>query len=143
MTVFAESRIMIAPRDRLFDLVADVESYPSFLPMWREARVLERDGNVYHTKQSLGIGLLQEHFQTRTVLIPPLRIEVSSSDPLFHEFYIHWDFATIGLGCRISVALQWQLAIPSLQCAVDRILPSAARSIIGAFEARAREEFGC
>ncbi|QLH39419.1 MAG: hypothetical protein HWD60_11310 [Defluviicoccus sp.] len=32
---------------------------------------------------------------------------------------------------------------PSLQCAVDRILPSAARSIIGAFEARAREEFGC
>ena len=143
MTVFAESRIMIAPRDRLFDLVADVESYPSFLPMWRDVRVYERSGNSYQTEQSIGIGRLQERFRTQTVLLPPLRIQVTSGDPLFRDFYIHWDFYNIGLGCRISVAIQWQLASPSLQRVVDRFLPSAARSVVAAFETRAREEFGC
>jgi coenzyme Q-binding protein COQ10 len=143
MTVFAESRIMIAPRDRLFDLVADVESYPSFLPMWRDARICERSGNRYQTEQSIGIGRLQEQFRTQTLLKPPLRIEVTSSDPLFSDFYIHWDFYTIGLGCRISVAVQWQLASPSLQRVIDRFLPSAARTVVAAFESRAREEFGC
>lgn len=142
MTVFAESRILIAPRDRVFDLVADVESYPQFLPLWRDAHVYERQGNVYLTEQSVGLGKLEERFRTKTVLARPLRIEVTSEDPLFRDFYIHWDFATIGLGCRISVALQWQLASPTLQGALDRLLPSAARSIVSAFEKRARDELG-
>jgi coenzyme Q-binding protein COQ10 len=143
MTVFAESRILIAPPDRLFDLVADVESYPSFLPMWRDARVFARSGNLYHTEQAVGVGRLQKRFRTQTLLSPPLRIEVTSSDPLFSDFYIHWNFSCIGLGCRISAAVQWQLASDSLQRMIDRVLPSAARSVITAFEGRAREEFGC
>jgi coenzyme Q-binding protein COQ10 len=142
MTVYAESRILIAPRDRIFDLVADVESYPEFLPLWRDARIYQRSGNVYRTEQAVGLGRLEERFHTTTVLSRPWRIEVTSEDPLFREFYIHWDFANIGLGCRISVAMQWWLASRMLQEAIDRLLPSAARSIVAAFERRAREELG-
>jgi coenzyme Q-binding protein COQ10 len=109
MTVYAESRILIAPRDRIFDLVADVESYPEFLPLWRDARIYQRSGNIYRTEQAVGLGRLEERFHTTTVLSRPWRIEVTSEDALFREFYIHWDFANIGLGCRISVAMQWLL----------------------------------
>jgi ribosome-associated toxin RatA of RatAB toxin-antitoxin module len=48
MTVFAESRIIAASIEEVFDLVADVESYPTFLPLWRDARIYERSGNVYY-----------------------------------------------------------------------------------------------
>jgi coenzyme Q-binding protein COQ10 len=142
MTVFAESRIIIASVEEVFDLVADVESYPAFLPLWRDARIYERSGNVYYTEQVVGLGPLEQRFRTKTVLSPPLHIEVTSTDPLFREFYIRWDFANVGRGCRISVALQWLLSSPVLQEGIDLLLPSAARTIVNAFEKHARQEFG-
>lgn len=103
MTVYAASRIIMAPRSRVFDLVADVEGYPEFLPLWRDAEVYRRDGDIYYTEQEVGLGRISERFRTRTHLVRPLHIKVTSEDDRFDEFFIRWDFDTVGTGCRISV----------------------------------------
>ena len=46
MPTHQETRFLPYPPDKLFDLVADIESYPEFLPWCVGARVLKREGNV-------------------------------------------------------------------------------------------------
>ena len=139
MTIHSDSRIILAPPDRVFDMVADVESYPDFLPLWREARILEREKDAYWTEQTVGLGPVRERFRTRTVLRRPVRIEIVSFDELFADFFINWDFHPMGRGCRASVALTWETRSTRLQRAVDLLLPHTARSMVAAFEKRARE----
>lgn len=142
MTVHAVSRVIVAPRDRVFGLVEDVERYPQFLPLWRYARVYQRNGDTYFTEQELGIGQVNERFRTQTHLVRPLYIEVTSDDDLFREFFIRWDFDTVGSGCRVAVALTWEMKSRALQATIDRLLSRAARSMVTAFEGRAQEQFG-
>lgn len=137
MSVFATSRVIAAPPHALFDLVADVESYPEFLPLWRDARIVSRNGNTYVTEQKVGLGETRVRFRTRTRLRRPIRIEVSSDDPLFHELFIRWDFRAVGAGSRVSVALTWEMASRPLQAGLDRVLSAAADSMMRAFETRA------
>lgn len=137
MTIHAVSRVIMAPRDRIFDLVADVESYPDFLPLWHDVSVYRRDRNSYLTDQEVGIGHVRERFRTRTHLVRPMYIDVTSEDALFHEFFIRWDFDTVGNGCRVSLALTLEFKSRSLQAGIDRLLSGAARSMVVAFENRA------
>ena len=139
MTLHSDSRIIPAPPDRVFDLVADVESYPEFLPLWREAKVVERQPNVYWTDQMVGLGPVHERFRTKTVLFRPVRIEVTSSDEMFSNFFITWDFSPAGRGCRASIALTWEMRASRLQGAIDMLLPRAARTMVAAFQKRARD----
>ncbi|TVR98380.1 MAG: type II toxin-antitoxin system RatA family toxin [Rhodospirillales bacterium] len=139
MSVHTESRFVPAPPHMLFDLVADVERYPAFLPMWKAARIRKREsGAVYYTEQRVGIGPINERFTTRTVLGRPAWIEVTSSDRLFREFFIRWHFAPAEGGCRVGVELCWQVRSRLLQQAIDLVLPKTTGAMIGAFEHEAK-----
>jgi coenzyme Q-binding protein COQ10 len=141
VTGHRSSEVVSAPRELLFDLVADVERYPTFLPMWRRARVVSREGSIYWTDQEVGFGPVRERFRTRTLLAPPDRIDVTSNDRLFKAFRILWTFAEVAHGTRIDILLRWETHSRLLQVAVDRALPVAARTMVEAFEAEARRHF--
>lgn len=140
MTVHSESRIVSAPADLLFSLVADVERYPEFLPMWKWARIRRWDGpSTYYTAQNVGFGPIRERFETKTILAPPESIIVTSSDALFREFYIRWTFAEVPEGCQTGIQLKWQARSFLLQKAIDMVLPKTAEMMVDAFETRAHD----
>lgn len=140
MTVHTESRIVSAPAELLFDLVADVERYPEFLPMWKSARIRRLEGpSTYYTDQEVGFGPICERFLTETILDRPVSIIVTSSDPLFREFYIRWGFANVAEGCQTSIQLKWQARSFLLQKGIDIVLPKTAEMMVDAFERRARD----
>ncbi len=62
------SRVLPYEREQVFDLVADVERYPDFLPWWVAVRVSQRDGEVYYTDQVVRFGLIRERFSSKPVL---------------------------------------------------------------------------
>jgi coenzyme Q-binding protein COQ10 len=140
MTVHSESRIVSAPADLLFSLVADVERYPEFLPMWKWARIRRWDGpSTYYTAQNVGFGPIRERFETKTILAPPESIIVTSSDALFREFYIRWTFAEVPEGCQTGIQLKWQARSFLLQKAIDMVLPKTAEMMVDAFETRVHD----
>jgi coenzyme Q-binding protein COQ10 len=140
MTVYTESRIIFAPADLLFRLVADVERYPEFLPMWKWACIRRWDGpSTYYTAQDVGFGPIRERFDTKTTLAPPESIIVTSSDRLFREFYIRWTFAEAPKGCRTSIELKWQARSFLLQKGIEVVLPKTAEMMVDAFEKRAHD----
>jgi hypothetical protein len=65
---------------QLFDLAADVERYPDFVPWWVAARVWKREGNVYYTDRVIGFAMVRKRFRSKTILHRPERIDVTSTD---------------------------------------------------------------
>jgi coenzyme Q-binding protein COQ10 len=140
MTVHSETRVVCTPPELLFSLVADVERYPEFLPMWKWARIRRWDGpSTYYTEQEVGFGPIRERFETKTILAHPASIVVSSSDRLFREFFIHWSFADVPGGCQTGIQLKWQARSFLLQKGIDIVLPKTAQMMVDAFERRARD----
>ena len=138
MTVHSETRVVYAPVDMLFGLVADVERYPEFLPMWKWARIRRWDGpSTYYTEQEVGFGPIRESFETKTILTNPSSIVVTSTDRLFREFFIHWSFAEVPGGCQTGIQLKWQARSFLLQKGIEVVLPKTAQMMVDAFERRA------
>jgi coenzyme Q-binding protein COQ10 len=139
MSVHTEHRLIHASQERLFELIADVEKYPEFLPMWIDARIYRRRGETYFTEQEIGLGPIRQRFRTKTVLTSPTRIEVTSADGLFREFFIRWDLEDSDQNCRVDITLSWRVRSYLMQKAIDLLLPETARSMVLAFERRANQ----
>jgi coenzyme Q-binding protein COQ10 len=137
------SRVLPYPREQLFDLAADVERYPEFLPWWQSARVRRRDGDIYYTEQVIGFGPIRRRFSTKTVLRRPEAIEVTSADGQFETFQLIWRFALLAEG-RTTVALTGELEMrgPLLRDLFGQMAAGSAGSILSAFEERARRLLG-
>jgi len=58
MATYHETRTIAQPAEALFDIVADVERYPEFLPLIRGARIFNRIEDRYETEMNLAPGLL-------------------------------------------------------------------------------------
>ena len=124
--------------EQIFDLAADVERYPEFLPGWMSARVGMREGEVLHVEQVIGVGPVRLRFESRTVLHRPERIDVTSCDRLFRRYNLTWLFAPGPAGsCNLSVTVDLELRSWLLQQVVDRVLQPSIEGAVDAFEARA------
>ena len=138
MTIHRETRDIRLPPEQVFELVADVERYPEFLPSWQAARVVCRDDDGYDTEQTVGMGLLARHFQTHTRLERPRRINVTSRHQLFRPSEIIWEFhpADNG-GCRVDFVPDFRIGSFVLAPAFDMLMVPTASSMVSAFERRA------
>ena len=63
MPTHAEERHSPFTPDQLFDLVADIERYPEFLPWCVAARVRRRDGNTVWADLVIGFRMFRERFE--------------------------------------------------------------------------------
>ena len=140
VTVHSERRTLPFAQEQIFDLVADVERYPDFLPLWQAARSRrsEQDNDLYITDQTLQLGVVQKTFRTETRLQRPDQILVTSTDALFDEFMIKWLLEALPEhSCRVDFSLRCKAASPFLRPIFEVVLGSAAQSIVSAFERRA------
>ncbi len=121
----------------LFDLVADVERYPDFVPGWLAARVVKRDGNAYETDQVVRIAGIRHRFRSRTVLERPRRIEILSDDR-FAQFHIVWTFdETTPHHCDAGILVEVLVRARALDPLARAFSADAMRTMVEAFEKRA------
>jgi coenzyme Q-binding protein COQ10 len=131
------------PPEQLFDLAADVEGYPEFLPWWIAVRVRKREADVYYTDQVVGFGVVRQRFDTKTVLRRPGRIDVTSNDRKFRRFHLTWLFDPLpNKGCRVALVVDLELRSKLAQDLFGRAILRTAGSIMPAFEARAHRLYG-
>ena len=119
MPRLAVSRVLPYQPEQLFDIAADVERYPDFLPWWQSARITQRSGDVYHTDQEVGFGPFSQRFTTKTILRRPLEIEVTAIDGPFEDL-------RADLAVRIAAAR----ALPGRARRRDRTPRAAARKSV-------------
>ena len=154
MAIHRERRLLCYSPQQIFELVAQVERYPEFLPLWHSVRVSHKEQTdsehqVYVTDQVIKIGPLYKRFRTRTTLEAFRRIHIVSTDPLFRQFSIDWSFSSGKESpgkessgkedsCQIDFTLNCEASSLLLRPVFDVALLNTARSIVSAFEKRAR-----
>ena len=139
MKIDSGSRLLPFSCEQVFDLAADIERYPEFMPGWISARILESEDNVLSVEQVLGVGPARVQFRSTAVLRRPERIDVTSAEPPFRHYQLSWHFAPrLAAGCSLNVMVDLELESNLLQHLVNRMLPSSIDSAIAAFEARAK-----
>jgi coenzyme Q-binding protein COQ10 len=133
---------------QLFDLVADVETYPEFVP-WvtrldtHSRRLTEEGALTLDAEADVGFSLVHERFSTRVRLDrAALAIDVHLISGPFRRLDNKWRFASRGEGAELSFSIDFEFKSRLL----DRLFASnfhrAAERLVRCFEARARALYG-
>ena len=144
MTRHSETKILPYTADQMYDLVADVASYPQFLPWTAAARVRNRTdkGDYVEMLADLVISfkVFRETFGSRVRLWPALRkIETSYLDGPFKHLESTWLFKDLEDGCEVSFEVDFEFKNRLLQGAAGMFFNEAMQRVVRSFEARARE----
>jgi coenzyme Q-binding protein COQ10 len=144
MATHAEKRVLSHSPDHLFDLVADVERYPEFLPWCIGARIRDRRENVLVADLIIGFKGIRESFTSDVTLDrAAMRINVVYRDGPFKYLNNHWIFnARPDGGCEIDFFVDFEFRSRLLQKIIGMLFNEAVRRMVTAFEARADQLFG-
>ena len=149
MPSFRTSRIVPYPAKAMFDLVADVESYPKFLPLCRALKVERRetlpDGrSLLVAEMEVGYKAIRERFTSRvTCDSEKLEILVEYIDGPFRQLENLWHFVPQGeRSCKVEFDISYEFKSRTLAMLVGGMFEAAFRKFAEAFESRADLVYG-
>lgn len=148
MPSFRSTRQVRHAPDQMFDLVADVERYPEFLPLCEALRVRRRAVNqegieTLVAEMRVGYKAMNEAFTSRVTLDRPgLRILVEYVDGPFSFLENHWSFRPDPMGAAVEFAISYEFKSVALRLLMGAVFDRAFRRFAQAFEQRADEIYG-
>ncbi len=129
--------------EQLYDLVADVEKYPEFLPWCMAVRILSKSDSEILADLIVGYKFMRETFRSRVHLTPKTRIEVEYIQGPFHYLNNHWEFKDAkDKGTDIEFYIDFQFKSSLLQKGIQVVFESAFNQMLSAFEKRAQQIYG-
>ncbi|MGR3756043.1 MAG: type II toxin-antitoxin system RatA family toxin [Tranquillimonas sp.] len=145
MPTHAETRKLPYSADEMYALVADVESYPQFLPWLAAARVNSRrqDGaaEVMEAELVISFKVFRERFTSQVTLWPDdKRIDTEYLNGPFKHMVSKWEFRDLpGGGCEVDFFVDFEFRNRILQGAAGMFFNDAMQRIVRAFERRAEQ----
>lgn len=141
-------RVRHSPQ-QMYDLVADVERYPEFLPLCESLRVIRRQetpegGQVLIAEMGVGYKAIRERFTTRVTFDPAARrIVAQYIDGPFRHLENRWSFkeAESG-GCDVDFFITYEFKSRTLGLLMGSMFDRAFRKFTDAFEGRAARIYG-
>jgi len=144
MPQFSKAHPVAFSAGQMFDLVADVEKYPQFLPLCESLDVRsrrEREGReILVAEMGVGYKAIRQRFTTQVVLDrAQLIIDVKYLDGPFRRLDNRWRFEPTGEhSCNVHFDIDYEFASRSLGLLMGSMFDYAFRRFTTAFEERAR-----
>jgi coenzyme Q-binding protein COQ10 len=146
----------------MFDLVADIERYPEFVPLCSAMRVIRRtqfaDREIVVAEMQVAYKLIRESFTSRVTLVRGERIIlVEYLDGPFRRMENRWTFRPVpgkaGEGadaaqaaspatCEVEFFISYEFRSRTLGLLMGAMFDTAFRRFASAFESRADAVFG-
>ena len=148
MPTHSETRKLPYSAQQMYDLVADVASYPQFLPWTAAARIRsvtpQVDGSdIMLADLVISFKVFRERFGSRVVLWPTeRRLETEYLDGPFKYLQSTWAFAEAEEGCEVSFFVDFEFRNKLLQSAAGLFFFDAMQRIVRAVETRAHVLYG-
>lgn len=142
MPRFSDKRVVLYSAEQMWDLVADVEHYPQFLPWLVKARVRESSPSHQLCDMGVGFGPFRENFTSRNALQRPDFIKVRYEKGPFRYLKNDWNFVPLEVGCRVEFWIDFEFRSRLLQAAIGVVFTEATRRMINSFLQRARVVYG-
>jgi coenzyme Q-binding protein COQ10 len=144
MPTHAERLVVPYTQDQIFDLIADVERYPEFLPWCMAARIRQRPApDVFVADLVIGFKVFRERFTSHVQLNRPTRIDVKYYEGPFRYLNNHWNLEPRGDSeCVIDFYVDFEFKSRMLQKVIQTLFNEAVQRMVGAFEKRADALYG-
>ncbi|MCL4105425.1 UNVERIFIED_CONTAM: hypothetical protein GTU68_055556 [Idotea baltica] len=144
MPTHSETKSLPYSADQMYDLVADVASYPKFLPWCSAARVKStRDAGssvIMTADLVISFKVFRERFGSRVALWPETKkIDTEYIDGPFRYMKSNWVFTDTEDGCDVSFFVDFEFKNAILQGIIGIVFGEAMQRVVRAFERRAAE----
>jgi coenzyme Q-binding protein COQ10 len=127
----------------MFDLAADIERYPEFLPHWPRATIRSREQDVLHVAQEIDLGVRRLGFESRAVLQRPAHLHIDSTSGPFRRLSIDWRFTPGGQGgCTVALMVEMEMRSLVLEALAGKLMQIMTRDILARFRNRAAALYG-
>lgn len=148
MRQHSEKRILPYSPEQMFDLVADIESYPEFIPWCNQVRVLSRidkpEGTEIQTEMIVSFKAVKERFLSNALLANnKSSIKIRYQDRSFRLFRSEWKFYPQRDGSTlIQFDISFEFKRKILEMLAGSFFWAASQRIVAAFEKRAHKLYG-
>ena len=138
MTTHSEKRVLAHKPEQLFELVADVQRYPEFLPWCVAARIRSKSEDMLVADLIIGFQMFRESFTSYVKMDrEALLIEVEYAEGPFKYLTNKWQFIEHEEGCVIDFYVDFEFKSRLLQTVIESLFTEAVRRMVRAFELRA------
>jgi coenzyme Q-binding protein COQ10 len=149
MPEFSTTRRVRHSASDMFNLVADVEKYPQFVPLCSALRVRERKSagegtEILVADMTVAYKLIRETFTSRVTLdLPQLQIKVEYLDGPFQRLDNRWSFRVLGpKECEVTFFISYEFRSRMLGLLMGAAFDTGFRRFSTAFETRADQIYG-
>ena len=143
--VFRVHRSALLPysASEMYALVADVESYPGFLPWCRRVEVHLRTGERVRATLEIARGPLHQTFTTENRLERDRLIEMRLASGPFRHLHGLWRFEPLGEGgCKVIFEMEFDFSSRVLAATLGPVFNEIGRQMVDAFRTRAIQIYG-
>jgi len=148
MSRFSTRRRVRHSASDMFDLVADIERYPEFVPLCRSTKVGQRrtvgEGiETLRSEMTVAYKMISETFVTRVTFDKPrLQIHVHYLEGPFRQLENRWSFKPLGEhACEVEFFISYEFRSRTLGFLMGSMFETAFRRFAEAFERRADAVF--
>jgi coenzyme Q-binding protein COQ10 len=148
MSRHAETKVLPYTAAQMYDLVADVASYPQFLPWTAAARIRTRTpiegGEVMEADLVISFKVFRERFGSRVTLLPGQQtILTEYIDGPFKHLKSVWRFRDLEPGgCEVGFEVDFEFKNAILAGIIGLVFNEAMTRVVRAFETRAHKLYG-
>ena len=145
MSVFKVEKIMHHTAYQIFAIIADVASYPQFLPWCKQANIVQKF-SLQHFHAELAVAfhhILQKY--TSNVVLTQLNthhflVEATAIKGPFQKMHSKWEITGLNNNsCKVSFFLDFAFNSFLLNKTIGLVFSSASQKMIDSFEKRAAQ----
>ena len=130
MEYFKEEKIIEKPVEEIYNLIANVESYPNFIPFITKVDLLKSYDNIKEYELSVGFKIFKEKFSTKDIFYKNKKIEIYLISGPFKNLYSQWTFEIISnTTTKVGFEINFEFKSSILARSFSKIFEISQRNI--------------
>jgi len=143
MTVINRSAIVPFSAEKMFKLVDDIASYPSFLPWCKSTKVYSRDENEVKASIEMSKAGIHKSFTTCNQNHSYSSIELNLVEGPFKRLKGRWSFEELQEhACKVSLEIEFEFSNKILSMTIGPVFSQICNTLVNSFVSRAQEVYG-
>lgn len=139
MIRFEQTRILTFKVQELYDLIADVESYPAFVPWCKKCTILCKDSDTHLIcKMDVGFDAIFTSYESEVNLVPYTQVLVTGKGDIFRHLSTHWKLTPLSPQLtQVCFLISFSFKSDTLHKLASKTFQRVAHKMIQAFEDQA------
>jgi len=143
MTVINRSAIVPFSAEKMFNLVDDIASYPSFLPWCKSTKIYSREKNEVKASIEMSKAGIHKSFTTCNHNQNYKSIELNLVEGPFKSLKGCWKFEELQVNaCKVSLEIEFEFSNRILSATIGPVFSQICNTLVNSFVTRAQEVYG-